>query len=115
MLSSILRVMYINPEWAAREYLTRSKSDTWKQANDDESLKCWNLERILEAEQFGEVKKTDLRMDELLGELEEDDQGREKVLVVQSTTLYVNVIGMGDVQTDVTQLSGTPITSRSLI
>ena len=73
MLSSILRVMYINPEWAAREYLTRSKSDTWKQANDDESLKCWNLERILEAEQFGEVKKTDLRMDELLGELEEDD------------------------------------------
>lgn len=73
MLSSILRVMYINPEWAAREYLTRSKSDTWKQANDDESLKCWNLERILEAEQFGEVKKTNLTMDELLGELEEDD------------------------------------------
>ena len=72
MLSSILRVMYINPEWVAREYLTRSKSDTWKQANDDESLKCWNLERILEAEQFGEVKKTDLRMEELLGELEED-------------------------------------------
>jgi hypothetical protein len=47
----------INPEWVAREYLTWSKSDTWKQANDDESLKCWNLERILEAEQFGEVKK----------------------------------------------------------
>ena len=73
MLSSILRVMYINPEWVAREYLTRSKSDTWKQTNDDESLKCWNLERILEAEQFGEVKKTNLTMDELLGELEEDD------------------------------------------
>ncbi len=43
-------------------------------ANDDESLKkCWNLERILEAEQFGAVKKADLRMDQLLGEFEEDD------------------------------------------
>ena len=73
MLSSILRVIYINPEWAAREYLTRSNNGNWKHANDDESLKCWNLERILEAEQFGEVKKADLRMDELLGELEEDD------------------------------------------
>ena len=64
MLSSILRVIYINPEWAAREYLARSKSGNWKHANDDESLKCWNLERILEAELFfGEVKKADLRMD----------------------------------------------------
>ena len=76
MLSSILRVIYINPEWAAREYLARSKSGNWKHANDDESLKCWNLERILEVEQFfGEVKNADLRMDELLGELEEDDLG----------------------------------------
>jgi hypothetical protein len=75
MLSSILRVMYINPEWVSKEYLTRCKSEKWKQANDDESLKCWNLERILEAEQFGEMKTTDLTMDDLIGELEEDDEG----------------------------------------
>ena len=73
MLSSILRVVYINPEWVAKEYLCQCESGAWKQASDDESLKCWNLERILEAEQFGEVKKTNLTMDELLGELEEDD------------------------------------------
>jgi hypothetical protein len=37
------------------------------------------------------------------------------LLVVLSTTLYVNEIGMGDVQTDATQLFGTSITSCSLI
>ena len=37
-----------------------------------------------------------------------------EVLVVLSTMPYMITIGMGDVQTDVTQLSGTPITSCSL-
>jgi hypothetical protein len=78
MLSSILRVMYINPEWVSKEYLTRCKSGTWKQTNDNESLKCWNLERILESEQFGEMKTKDLTMDDLIGELEEDNEGTRK-------------------------------------
>ena len=30
MLSSILRVVYVNPEWVAEEYLRRCKSSAWK-------------------------------------------------------------------------------------
>ena len=78
MLSSILRVVYINPEWVAKEYLRQCKSGAWKQASDDESLKCWNLERILEAEQFGELEKQDLTMNELLSDLEEDNGGNKE-------------------------------------
>ncbi|KAL7427745.1 hypothetical protein ACHAXH_001558 [Discostella pseudostelligera] len=64
MLSSILRVMYINPE--------PNGSGAWKQSSDDESLKCWNLERILEAEQVGDMKPEDLTINDLLGDLEEE-------------------------------------------
>jgi hypothetical protein len=32
MLSSILRVVYINPEWVAKEYLQRCKSGAWKRS-----------------------------------------------------------------------------------
>ncbi|KAL7426266.1 hypothetical protein ACHAXH_000655 [Discostella pseudostelligera] len=46
ILSSILRVVY-SPDWVAKEYLRQCKSGAWKQVSDDESLKCWNLERIL--------------------------------------------------------------------
>jgi hypothetical protein len=78
MLSSILRVVYINPEWVAKEYLCQCESGAWKQASDDESLKCWNLERILEAEQFGELEKQDLIINELLSDLEEDNGGNKE-------------------------------------
>ncbi len=78
MLSSILRVVYINAQWVAKEYLRQYKSGARKQASDDESLKCWNLERILEAEQFGELEEQDLTMNELLGDLEEDNGGNKE-------------------------------------
>jgi hypothetical protein len=32
----------------------------WESASDDESLKRWNFERILQAEQFGDPKPKDL-------------------------------------------------------
>jgi len=59
----------------AKEYLCQCKSGAWKQANDDDSLKCWNLERILEAEQFGDLKPDDLN--DLLGDMEDDNGGKE--------------------------------------
>jgi hypothetical protein len=55
-----------------KEYLCQCKSGAWKQASDDESLKCWNLERILEAEQFGDLKPEDLTINDLLGDLQEE-------------------------------------------
>ena len=48
-----------------------------EQANDDDSLKCWNLERILEAEQFGDLKPDDLTMNDHLGDVEDDNGGKE--------------------------------------
>ena len=45
--------------------------------SDDECLKCWNLERILEAELFGDPKPKDLTMNELLCGMEEENDGNE--------------------------------------
>ncbi len=61
MLGSIAHHVYIDPEWVAREYLARSKREAWKEINTADFLKCWNLERVLEAEMFGRnvpVEKT---------------------------------------------------------
>ncbi len=58
--------------------MRQCKSGAWKQASDDKSLKCWNMERILEAEQFRELEKQDLTINELLGDLEEDNGGKKE-------------------------------------
>jgi hypothetical protein len=44
LLASIMRVVYIDPEWVATEYLRQCKSGAWKKESNDEALKCWNLE-----------------------------------------------------------------------
>eukprot|EP00956_Cyclotella_meneghiniana_P035260 scaffold113042_cov68-Cyclotella_meneghiniana.AAC.1 len=44
--------MYTDPEWVASEYLKRCKKGAWKKENTVDSLKCFNLERILTASQF---------------------------------------------------------------
>ena len=48
----------------AQEYLHRCKAGTWKGKQDEESLKCWNLERIIEAELIGAPVPIDLTMEE---------------------------------------------------
>ena len=49
MLASVVHTVYIDDAWVAAEYL-RSKAGTWKKENTVEAEKCWNLERILDAE-----------------------------------------------------------------
>ncbi len=44
MLSSILRAVYVDPEWVAQEYLHRCKNGAWKEGDNQDALKCWNLE-----------------------------------------------------------------------
>ena len=39
----------MSKEWVAQEYLRRCKAGAWKPENTAEALKCWNLERIIEA------------------------------------------------------------------
>jgi hypothetical protein len=53
MLSHLLNHVYIDPQWVAAEYLRRCKKGVWKKDNTVESLKCFNLERILEAKELG--------------------------------------------------------------
>ena len=64
MLSHILRNIYIDDKLVAEEYSRRAKSGAWKKENMEEALKCWNLERILEAETFGQHVPADLTMQE---------------------------------------------------
>ena len=52
MLANILRNVYVDPKWVAAEVLQRSKNGAWKKENMVESMKCFNLERILEADFF---------------------------------------------------------------
>ena len=48
----------------AEEYSKGAKSWALKKENIEEALKCWNLERILEAETFGQHVPADLTMQE---------------------------------------------------
>ena len=54
MLASIIDTFYIDDAWVAAEYLRRCKARIWKKENTVEAVKCWNLERILDAEQCGQ-------------------------------------------------------------
>jgi hypothetical protein len=62
MLSSIVHNVHVDEKWVAQEYLRRCKMNKWKKADDDDALKCWNCERILDAEQLGLPKPAQLTM-----------------------------------------------------
>ena len=66
MMASILNKVYISKEWVAKEYLRRCRKGAWKKENTEEALKCWNLERILDADLMGEPAPTQLTMNDLL-------------------------------------------------
>ena len=46
MLASIMRVVYTDLEWVAREYMHRARAGVWKAADND-ALKCFNLAHFL--------------------------------------------------------------------
>ena len=71
MLANILRNVYVDPKWVAAEYLRRSKNGAWKKENIVESMKCFNLERILEAEIFGQKCPDDMNLQEYMESLED--------------------------------------------
>ena len=59
MLACILRTVYIDPE----EYLQQCKVGAWKAKSTEDALKCWNLERILDAESYGITLPAELTLD----------------------------------------------------
>ncbi len=53
MLASIIQSVYIDNKCVAPQYIEQFKKGSWKKENTEEALKCWNLERIIDAEQQG--------------------------------------------------------------
>jgi hypothetical protein len=53
MLAVMLQHIFIDPEVVAAEYLRRCKKGAWKPSNAVDACKCFNLERLLHAEAFG--------------------------------------------------------------
>jgi hypothetical protein len=72
LLSFILRHVFIdaNPNWVAEEYLKRCKAGAWNKENTVESLKCFNLERIINAVDGGAELPQDIDIEEYLASLE---------------------------------------------
>ena len=67
LLSTILKCIYVNPELVAKEYLNRSKRGSWKKENTMESLKCFNLERIIEANLAGKEEPDEIDIQDYMG------------------------------------------------
>ena len=69
MLSMIVNSLYIDPDFIAAEYLRRCRQKKWKKSNDEEALKCWNLELALEAELENKPVPKKLTMNDISGEV----------------------------------------------
>ena len=61
--------LHCDVDWVAKEYLWRCKKGAWKKGLTDDAVKCWNLERILDAELHGLSKPEDLTADDLIAEM----------------------------------------------
>ena len=68
MLAAMLQKVYIDLEWVAKEYLRRCKEKAWDVQITEDALKCFNLERILDAELIGNTAPDDLKMEDLVNE-----------------------------------------------
>ena len=69
MLSQMLWYLYVDPNWVAQEYLRQIKAKTWKLQQDEESLKCFNLEGIFHSEAFGDETPSNVTMKQYLQEV----------------------------------------------
>ncbi len=73
MLASIIQNVYIDNDWVAQQYIEQGKRG-WKKESTEKVLKCWNLERIIDAEQQGKYAPSELKMEDLLNE----EAGRDR-------------------------------------
>ncbi len=73
ILASIIQSVFIDNHWVAQQHIEQCKKGSWKKENTEEALKCWNLERIIDAEQQGKDAPSELKLEDLLNE----EAGRE--------------------------------------
>ena len=67
--------MYTALQWVAKEYLRRCEEEAWKKEDNEDAVKCWNLERGIDAALSGQrPPKQDITSDDLLRELENTDK-----------------------------------------
>jgi hypothetical protein len=71
LLSTILQHVYVCPKRIAEEYLRRCSAKAWKKENTIDSHKCFNLERILEAEMAGDSAPAPITLEEFEAEAAE--------------------------------------------
>jgi hypothetical protein len=64
-LALLSSIVHVDEKWVAQEYLHRCKTIKWKKADDDDALKCWICERILDVEQLGLLKPAELTMTDI--------------------------------------------------
>jgi hypothetical protein len=72
MLAYIMQIVFIDPKWAADEYLRRCKAGKWSKGSAEDALKCFNFERILDAEVFGLEVPGEIALDDYMGVLADD-------------------------------------------
>lgn len=65
LLSTILQHVYVCPKRIGEEYLRRCSAKAWKKENTIDSHKCFNLERILEAEMAGDSAPAPITLEDL--------------------------------------------------
>ena len=68
VLASMIRKVYIDYERVTTEYLHCSREKLWDDDTTKETLKCFNLKRIIEAYLHGRDKPPELTIDNLLEE-----------------------------------------------
>ncbi len=68
MSALIIQSVYIDNKWVAQQYIKWCKKGSWKKENTEEALKCWNLERIIDAEQQGKDAPSELTLEDILNE-----------------------------------------------
>ena len=65
MLAAMIRKVYIDYVWVAKEYLRRLREKAWDDETTKETLTCFNLERSIEAELHGMATPPELTIDNL--------------------------------------------------
>ena len=73
LVAAILPKVHIDKEWAEQEYLIRCKAGAWKKDSSMDALKCWNFERVIDADLNLQPTPRALNFEQLLKEGEGSD------------------------------------------
>ena len=66
MLASIVDNVYVEVNFVAKIYLERWKKGAWKIESTADALKCWNLERVIDAKLKQQREPTMITLEEFV-------------------------------------------------